>query len=276
MMAGGGATLDGVSGRGPEARIASVVPEFDQLAEIYDQTRGGEERGDHYAADVAARLPAGEGPVLEVGVGTGVVALGLMRRRFRVIGLDVSSPMLTRARVRLGPVVMLGDAMEMPLAAASVAQAVSVWVLQAVAEPERVFREVGRVLRPGGRYVVCTTQWAADDDVIGKIIEDMAAAVDARRGGRPRGVTAAQVLDWARPAGFAGDIASFDREFRSTPSQELEAIARRAWPALRALDEGEIEDVTRPAVAALRAMPEAEYRRRMTAEMVVLHRAGTA
>ena len=104
----------------------------------------------------------------------------------------------------------------------------------------------------------------------------MVAAVDARRGGRPRGVTATQVLDWARPAGFAGDIASFDREYRSTPSLELDAIADRAWPALRALDEGEIEAVTRPAVAALRAMPDVEYQRRMTAEMLVLYRARTA
>ena len=81
------------------------------------------------------------------------------------------------------------------------------------------------------------------------------------------------MLDWARPAGFTGDSASFDREFRSTPSQELEAIAGRAWPALRALDEGEIEAVTRPAVSALRALPEVEHRRRMTAEMLVLRRA---
>ena len=252
------------------------MPEFDELAELYDQTRGGEERGEQYAADVAARLPVGEGPVLEVGVGTGVVALGLARRGCRVIGLDISSPMLSRARARLGAVVVLGDAMEMPLAAASVAHAVSVWVIQAVAEPERVFREVGRVLRPGGRYVVCTTQRAAADDVIGKIVEDMTAAVDARRGGRPRGVTADQVLDWAGLAGFTGDTCSFDREYRSTPSEELDAIVRRAWPALRALDEGEIEEVTRPAIAALRAMPDVEYRRRMTAEMVVLHRSRTA
>ena len=73
-----------------------------------------------------------------------------------------------------------------------------------------------------------------------------------------------------------GDIASFDREYRSTPSLELDAIADRAWPALRALDEGEIEAVTRPAVAALRAMPDVEYQRRMTAEMLVLYRARTA
>ncbi|MGO8825577.1 MAG: class I SAM-dependent methyltransferase [Acidimicrobiales bacterium] len=225
------------------------MPELDELAEIYDETRGGEARGEEYAADVTARLPAGEDPVLEVGVGTGVVALGLVRRGHRVVGLDISSPMLSRARVRLGPAVALGDAVDMPLAAASVAHAVSVWVVHAVAEPVRLFSEVARVLRPGGRYVVCTTQRPTGDDVIGQIIHRMGDAVDARRGGRPRG-----------------------SEFLSSPSQELDAIARRAWPALRALGAGEIEDVTRPAMEALRALPEGDYQRRMTAEMLVLHR----
>ncbi len=246
--------------------------EFDQLAELYDETRGGEERGEQYAADLAARLPREDGPILEVGVGTGVVALGLVRRGRRVIGLDISSPMLTRARVRLGPVVILGDAGAMPVATASVAHAVSVWVIHAVAEPARLFSEVARVLRPGGRFVVCTTQRPAGDDIIGQIIWQMGAAVDARREGRPRGVTADEVLDWAGSAGFSGDVRSFDREFCSTPSQELDAISRRAWPALRQLDENQIEEVTRPAIEALRALPEGDYTRRMTAELLVLHR----
>ncbi len=252
------------------------MPEFDELAEIYDQTRGGEDRGEQYAADIAARLPRVTGPILEVGVGTGVVALGLVRRGHRVIGLDISAPMLSRARVRLGPVVVLGDATDMPLATASVAHAVSVWVIQAVAEPARLFSEVARVLRPDGRYVVCTTQRPHGDDRIGQIIDRMTAAVDERRGGRPRGVTADQVLEWSGSAGFTGEVTSFDREFTSTPSLELHAIARRAWPSLRSLDEGDIEDVTGPAIEALRALPEPEYRRRMTAELVVLHRSQEA
>jgi hypothetical protein len=48
------------------------VAEFDQLAEHCDETRGGEERGEEYAADVDAHLPSGDGPILEIGVGTGV------------------------------------------------------------------------------------------------------------------------------------------------------------------------------------------------------------
>jgi SAM-dependent methyltransferase len=74
------------------------VAEFDQLADHYDATRGGQQRGDEYAADLDARLPQGDGPILEIGVGTGVVALGLTRRGRDVIGLDVSAPMLARRR----------------------------------------------------------------------------------------------------------------------------------------------------------------------------------
>ena len=43
------------------------MTEFDQLADHYDETRGGEQRGEDYAADIDAYLPAGEGPVVEIG-----------------------------------------------------------------------------------------------------------------------------------------------------------------------------------------------------------------
>ena len=184
------------------------APEFDQLADLYDETRGGEPRGDEFAALIADHLPSPHaGAVLEVGVGTGVVALGLIKRAYRVVGLDVSVPMLARARRRLGPTVILGDAMDLPLAAHGVTSAVSVWVVQSVPDPLRLFAEVARVLRPGGRYVVCTTQRPASDDAIGHIINRMAQEVDARRTGkRPRGVSVEQVLDWSARAGFRGEV----------------------------------------------------------------------
>ncbi len=53
---------------------------FDEIAPIYDETRGGEKRGDEYAADIDGLLPQDSGTVLEIGVGTGVVALGLRKR----------------------------------------------------------------------------------------------------------------------------------------------------------------------------------------------------
>ena len=41
-----------------------------------------------------------DGPVLELGCGTGRVAIALARERFRVTGLDIARPMLDRARAK--------------------------------------------------------------------------------------------------------------------------------------------------------------------------------
>ena len=247
--------------------------EFDQLADHYDETRGGEGRGDEYAADIDGVLPPDEGPILEVGVGTGIVALGLVRRGRQVVGLDISAPMLLRAQKRLGSLVILADALEMAVATGSVAHAVSVWVVHSVADPVRLFREVARVLRPSGLYVVSSTQRPAADDVVGQIIKEMSERVDARRGAvRPRGVTVEEVLGWASSAGFVGTVHELQRQWNSAPADELAAIAYRSWPVLRELDDVAIDEVTRPAVEALRSLPDTDCLRRAVSDLVVFHR----
>ncbi len=260
-------------GKEREGVSVSPVTEYDQLAEHYDETRGGERRGDEYAADIDAVIPPGDAPILEIGVGTGVVALGLARRGRTVLGLDLSAPMLARARSRLGPVLVRCDAMQMSIATASVAHAVSVWVVHSVADPVLLFREAARVIRPGGTYVVCVAQHPMPCDRVGQIIAEMGERVDARRGAsRPRGVSAAEVLEWAAAAGFTGEVLHFERQWRATPDEELSAIERRAWPAMRELDEMALREVTSAAIDALQALPSTEVVRRVSAEMVVLSR----
>jgi len=233
-----------------------VVSEFDQLADHYDETRGGDQRGDEYAEGIDGQLPPGPGPILEIGVGTGVVALGLRRRGRTVVGLDLSAPMLARARSRLGPTVVRGDALRMCIATSSVAHAVSVWVVHSVADPVVLFHEAARVIRPGGRYVVCVAQRPSPDDRVGTVMAEMSARVDARRGAkRSRQVSVDEVLHWAAVAGFTGVVHRFERTWRSSPLDELKAISYRTWPALRELDEADIEEVTRPTITALRALP---------------------
>ncbi|MFZ0668510.1 MAG: methyltransferase domain-containing protein [Acidimicrobiales bacterium] len=249
------------------------MPEFDDLAECYDVTRGGEPRGDQYAADLALFLPPGE-PILEIGVGTGVVALGLKKRNRSMVGIDLSSPMLRRAYPRLGSVLARCDALQMSIGARTIAHAVSVWVVHAVNDPVSLFHEAARVLKPGGVYVVSPNQRPAPEDEIGRIISEMGARIDQHRGAsRPRGVTSDEVLGWSEQAGFCGAVHTFERRWISAPSEELDAITKRAWPAMRELDEATIRQVTRPAVEALGQMPEGDHVRKAIVEVVVLEQA---
>jgi len=245
------------------------MAQFDDVAESYDLTRGGERRGDDYAADIDGLLPPGSGPILEVGVGTGVVALGLARRGRSVIGLDISSPMLARASSRLGHTIVRSDALEMSIASASVAHAVSVWMVHSVQDPIRLFAETARVIRPGGHLIVSPVQRPHPDDTIGRIVNDMGRRVDERRGAsRPRGVTVEEVLDWASVARFSGKVHHFTRRWISTPADELSAIELRAWPSMRDLSDADVEEVTKPAIEALRDLPAMPYERLATADII--------
>ncbi len=255
------------------ARDDRLVNEFDDLAENYDRTRGGESRGEEYAAELDALMPPGEGPILEIGVGTGVVALGLARRGRQVIGLDISMPMIRRAHERLGGRVFLSDATRLALADESVAHAVSVWVVHAVADPIRLFEEAARVIRPGGRYLVATTQRAAPDDRQGMILEELTARVDeARRAPRPRRVSGEEAGEWARGVGFEVTHLERARTWFSRPAEEIEAIRLRQWPAMRELDDASLEAVTRPSLAALADLPDEPTLRRAIVDLLVLER----
>lgn len=104
---------------------------------------------------------AGEGTVLDVGCGTGTYAVALARRGFRVVGLDFSPAMLRRAEAKAGD--LLGSRItfrladfnrELPFADQHFEHAVCVCALHCVADPPSFFREVRRVLRPEGRFVL--------------------------------------------------------------------------------------------------------------------------
>lgn len=79
-----------------------------RIAEIYDEWYAAHEEG---MIDVLAEL-AGGGPALELGIGTGRVALPLAERGVEVHGLDASEAMVTKLRARPGGAaipVTLGD-----------------------------------------------------------------------------------------------------------------------------------------------------------------------
>lgn len=115
-----------------------------------------------YKAISMERLAAGPGErVLEIGSGAGG-DLALLAERVgesgRVIGVDVSPHMVAEARERLrglGQVeVHVGDIRALPVPDGSVDAVRIDRVLVHVSDLEAAFREVARVLRPGGRFVI--------------------------------------------------------------------------------------------------------------------------
>src|SRR5262245_29192296 len=106
---------------------------FDRAAPTYDATRGGLERGACLAGCIAPRLRPGL--VLEVGVGTGAVAIALRERDHPVVGVDLSPAMLAFAQPRLGPRVAVADGHRLPVADRAVPNAADVGGLQLVDDP---------------------------------------------------------------------------------------------------------------------------------------------
>jgi ubiquinone/menaquinone biosynthesis C-methylase UbiE len=97
--------------------------------------------------------------VLDVGCGDGTYAVELAERGARVRAVDPSEPMLAAARARAegcGARIAFekGRAQALPLPDASVDLVVAVTVLCFVDDIDPVFREIARVLRPGGTLVL--------------------------------------------------------------------------------------------------------------------------
>lgn len=127
----------------------------DRMAEFYDD-QYPEPTGE---PELLAEL-AGEGPVLELGIGTGRVALPLVERGIEVHGVDASEAMVAKLREKPG-----GDAIQVTIG--DMADVVSegefslIYVVfntfYAILTQEhqlRCFQNVAARLKPGGRFLI--------------------------------------------------------------------------------------------------------------------------
>jgi SAM-dependent methyltransferase len=134
---------------------------FDRAAGYYDESRGLPEGTDELVADrIEAAVGPGRRPLLELGVGTGRIALPLHRRGRLVVGVDLSLPMMDRFRAKaaaLGlppPAVLRADATRLPLRDRSVGAVLEVHVLHLVPAWREALAEAVRVLAPGGVFLL--------------------------------------------------------------------------------------------------------------------------
>ncbi len=133
-----------------------MAKSFDRVADIYDETR-------RMPADVLAQVvekvasvvdPA-DGEILEIGVGTGRIAIPLAERGFRVAGVDISEKMLGHLRQKMEAAhvnvsVARGDVTILPFADKSFAAVLAVHVFHLLDDMRTCMAEVRRVLKQGG------------------------------------------------------------------------------------------------------------------------------
>ena len=248
---------------------AGVSLNFDRVAEQYDDSRGGAARGERIAADVVSWLAPG--PVLEVGIGTGIVAVALRARGVPVHGVDLSTEMLRRAADRLGPAVVRADALALPVASESVDNVLFVAALHAIGDVPGAVAEAVRVLRPGGRLIAVhgvPLREPADD------VAHAVAPLASLRDFRPDTVAA---LDEAAAAGSlepVGTAWTAPVSLAHAPNAVADSIERRLWSYLWSVDELTWQAVVAPVVAALRALPEPNRSRQfdLSSRLVVFAR----
>lgn len=180
----------------------SVARAYARWAPIYDAVFGAVFAAGRRASIAAVEKACGPngGRILEVGVGTGLSLPGYGRNH-RIVGLDISQPMLRKAKLRVveqkltnveGLAVM--DAERLALRDASFDVVVAQYVITAVPNPEGTLDEFVRVLKPGGEIVLVNHIGA--ESGLRRGFELGFAPVARRLGWRPE-FPFARLADWA-------------------------------------------------------------------------------
>lgn len=141
-----------------ELSRGTIEKAYARWAPVYDIVFGAVFDRGRRAAIVAAERIGGR--ILEVGVGTGI-SLPDYKRSNRLVGVDISEPMLRKALARVAEhnlenveTLAVMDAEHLAFPDNSFDVVVAQYVITAVPNPEATLDEFARVLKPGGEIVL--------------------------------------------------------------------------------------------------------------------------
>ena len=109
------------------------------------------------------KLPQGS-RILDLGCGPGALSFDLAKRGYRGVGLDAAPAMVQRSKLRAAAEGLselwryqLGDVEALPFRNECFDAAVCAGVIEYLPRDEHMLREAARVLKRGGRFVLCVT-----------------------------------------------------------------------------------------------------------------------
>ncbi len=131
---------------------------FDRAAEIYDGTRGFPPGIENQATELIAKVghftPTTR--VLEIGIGTGRIALPLAPHVQTIYGIDLAVPMMKKLQAKqTSEKIYLthGNAEHLPYPDQTFDAAVAVHVFHLIPGWKNVLKELARVLKPEGKLI---------------------------------------------------------------------------------------------------------------------------
>jgi ubiquinone/menaquinone biosynthesis C-methylase UbiE len=199
---------------------------FDRAVNFYDETRG-------FPPEVAAQVGAfiaesarftPQQRLLEIGIGTGRIALPLAAYVQSIYGVDISAQMMGKLRQKQTDEAIYtaqADAQWLPFAPHSFDGIVISHVLHLVADPEQVIRELRRVALPTVRLVHCHLK-RINDARMQAVMQT--AEVRVIEGRVTEQDSLLQANGW-----FADERYFLPYKISSTPREYLRMVEQRIW-----------------------------------------------
>lgn len=234
---------------------------FDKIADVYDAQRAHPPAA---ATAIGQAIVAQTGigaKVLEIGIGSGRIALPVAAAGARVIGIDVSTGMLTTARERSQQAdvplwLIRADAQALPFATAAFDAVLAVHVLHLLSDWRTALAEMVRVVKTGG-LIIQGVDWRDPTSCVGLLRSQLRQAViDLLPGSRPPGAGAAVNQHLAKLGVSVGEPIEAARWQRSiSPAEVLAGMAARIDAETWALS----DEVLQTAIERVQAWAERQW-----------------
>jgi len=219
---------------------------FERAADFYDETRGFPPGVETHAAQLIVDVGglSTESHVLEVGVGTGRIAIPVLPHVGHYTGVDLAVPMMQKLREKPGGQqvgLIAGDITALPLRGGYFDAVIAVHVFHLVPGWRQALQEVGRVLKADGVLLDCYNS-SKHHNVFRPLWDAWNAAIPSQKRD-PIGVNTQENPEYLTDAGFEpmSETQHYAYEVKLKPSEFLRRLRQRIWSRLWLLSDEDLE-----------------------------------